>query len=344
MRHWVNFGLLFSFLTLAVSGYWSFSQPFSIATTRLHVVFGITTFVLVGLHLATRLRYFRSQLSFKRRADDRPGRRIPKWGLALVIGLWCGLLMAAWTGQLGTNTLLQQSYEATHRAEIVRASSDGGFLDLGQQVIVSRQAPSQKSKSLPEDDSSAGIAAKMSLNVQFQHQSQPRPALAVWTESVNGSMIETLYLDAELAYSDQPKWYGKTVARNLVLPIWRNRYTLISGVEPSGEVDAFSGATAGHRFTLDDYLQLGQEKEFVLCVEVNQAGDTNAAFDDPVVGQPSVLYTALIELDSDRNYWILELTGHGGGAETSGAIQYDLERLTSAKELVELLLVKITRE
>jgi hypothetical protein len=53
-----------------------------------------------------------------------------------------------------------------------------------------------------------------------------------------------------------------------------------------------------------------------------------------------LLYTAYIEPDSDQPYALLELTGHGGGAETSGAIQYDLDAFTDAKQLIDLLLVK----
>ena len=60
-----------------------------------------------------------------------------------------------------------------------------------------------------------------------------------------------------------------------------------------------------------------------------------------MLGQPSVLYTALIEMDQEQRYWLLSLTGRGGNTEDGGAIQYDLDSLTSARQLVELLLVKV---
>ncbi|MDG2385098.1 MAG: hypothetical protein P8N76_25735 [Pirellulaceae bacterium] len=57
-----------------------------------------------------------------------------------------------------------------------------------------------------------------------------------------------------------------------------------------------------------------------------------------------MLYTAYVKLDDAERDVILELTGHGGEAETNGNVQYDLEGLTTAKELVDLLLVKLERK
>ena len=113
-----------------------------------------------------------------------------------------------------------------------------------------------------------------------------------------------------------------------------------SGVDAEGNVDALSGATSEHSFALDDYLVPGQSQKFVICVEVNLAGDTNETWSDLQIGQPSLLYTAFIKLDESDRYTILDLTGHGGGAESSGNVQYDLEGFTSAKSLIDLLLVK----
>lgn len=144
-----------------------------------------------------------------------------------------------------------------------------------------------------------------------------------------------------MAYSDQPVWSGKSTPRHHILPLWRHRYTLVSGIAPGGKVDAITSATPTHSFTLDDYLALGEGNAFVLCVEVNAPADPNEAYSDPHLGQPSLLYTAYVEMDTSNPYALLELTGHGGGAEQSGAIQYDLGGFTTARELIDLLLVKV---
>ena len=58
LRHWVNFGLLFSFLTLMGSGLLAYLRPFSIVTTRVHLVFGLLTILLVLMHVFSRTKYF----------------------------------------------------------------------------------------------------------------------------------------------------------------------------------------------------------------------------------------------------------------------------------------------
>ena len=322
MRHFVNFGLLFSFLTLAVSGAMAFLRPFSIVTTRVHVVFGLTTFLLVGLHLASRAGYFKRQVAGRQRGP------LPKLWLFGVLAGWVILLGVSIGGKSPATFLLDQSYEARHRAEIVRSSPLSGFLQSSPtQRLVAR---------VPADGSDAAL----SLAIRFAEDLERLPALAVWVETTSGSMIETLYLDDSVAYSDTPHWGGKPTPRHHILPLWRHRFTLVTGIDPSGQVDAVTGATASHSFSLDRYLKLGEENSFVLCVEVNAPHDRNETYPDPLIGQPSLLYTALIELDSGQPYALLELTGHGGGAEKSGAIQYDLENFTSAKRLLDLLLVK----
>ena len=144
-----------------------------------------------------------------------------------------------------------------------------------------------------------------------------------------------------LAYSDQPVWHDIKTARNHILPLWRHRYTMVSGIDPSGEVDGQTGATESHSFKLDPYLVPGEEQKFIVCVEINAPHDPNEAWSDETIGQPSLLYTAYIKVDEGQRYHILELTGHGGGAESSGNTQYDLEGFTSAKELADLFLVKL---
>jgi len=321
-RHIVNFGLLFSFVTLATTGAMAFLLPFSIVTTRVHIVFGLTTAILVGLHLATRVPYFKKQLMPRGKAN------IPQPLLLAIAGAWVGLLATAVAGWAPAELLVEQGYEARHSAQIVRGSPLAGFgsTDHESRLVVRK----------PAEEGDVAI----SLYVGFEKTNGPLPAFAVWAETPTGSMIETLYLDPALAYSSEPDWGGRATPRHHILPLWRHRYTLVSGVDPTGEVDAVTSATPSHSFTLDDYLTLGEGKAFILCVEVNAPRDPNGQYPDEHVGQPSLLYTAYVEPDADNPYALLELTGHGGGAEQSGAIQYDLDGFTSARQLVDLLLLK----
>ncbi len=324
MRHVVNIGLLLSFFTLATTGVMAFVLPFSIASTRVHIVFGLATLVLVALHLLTRLNYFKNQLQLSAKRKGRVSRPA-LFGIAVV---WIGLLMVSIAGREPALLLVEQGYEARNRSEIVRTAPLAGFLDIeGGQRIVAR-APGGE----------ADVA--LSLTIGFGEDVERPPSLAVWAETTTGTMIETLFIDQALAYSANPNWGGESTPRHHILPLWRHRYTMVTGIDPSGEVDAYTAATPTHSFTLDDYLRLQGESTFVLCVEVNAPNDPNEHFADAHLGQPSLLYTAYVDLADGTGYSLLELTGHGGGAEDSGAIQYDLEQVTSAKRLVDLLLVR----
>ena len=320
MRHLVNFGLLLSFLTLAATGILSWLFPFSLPTTRIHLIFGLLTTGCVVAHLAARMRYFAQIL---RRPSSQ---NLTPWHLIGLVAIWGALLAAAFYRWEPARTLVGLSYESRHRAQIVRASPQTGFLDDEHTRLISRQ-PGEK----------ANVA--LTLHLSFPPEIETNPAIAVWAETKTGSMIETLFLDQTLTYSDSVTWHGQQSARHQILPIWRHRYTLFSGLDPLGKVDAFTGATPSHSFSLDDYLQL-DEGSFVLMVEVNAPHDPNATYPDPHLGQPSVLYSAFIDLSTESPYTLLELTAHGGEASKGGTLHYDFSALDSALQLVDLLLVK----
>lgn len=320
LRHWVNFGLLFSFLTLAATGLLAYLQPFSLVTTRVHLVFGGLTLLLVFLHLVSRVPYFVSRTVGRQASGRMMAAILVSWGALLALSLW---------GIWPAKPIMEGSYESRHRVAIVRPSPLAGIAELsGGQRLVGRN-PGE------------GADTAVSLLVRFGDKAQPPPALAIWAESTTGSMIETLYLDRELAYSEDVRWQGRETKRHHLLPIWRHRHTLVTGVDPNGEVDAFTAATPEHAFTLDQYLDSGKEERFVICVEVNVLGDTNEAYEDELLGQPSLLYTALVDASEGGKYQLLELTAHGGEAIKSGALNYDLEGITSARELIDLLLVHV---
>ena len=319
MRHWVNFGLLFSFLTLMVTGVLAYVQPFSIVTTRVHIIFGILTILLVLLHLVVRTRYFTGKLS---------GKSASRGMVAGILLAWSGLLALALGDIWPARQVMTSSYESRHRAEIVRSSPLAGFLetDKTRRFVARRPGP--------------GADTAVSLMLRFREGLEKPPAIAVWAETSTGSLIETLYLDGALAYGESVEWQGIRTQRHKLLPIWRHRHTIISGVDPHGEIDAFTGTTPSHSFSLEHYLTTGDEGGFVLCVEVNAAADANTAFPDTALGQPSLLYTAYIEPGEDPEYALMELTAHGGQAEHGGSLAYDFEGIDSARRLIDLLLVR----
>jgi len=319
MRHWVNFGLVFSFLGLVVTGAMAFALPFSIVTARVHIVFGLLTILLVLLHIGSRTQYFSAKLS---------GKAAARGMVAAVASGSAVILAVAWFDFWPARPIMDASYESRRKAEIVRSSPLAGFLEVDKAHRFVARKPGEE----------ANIA--LSLMVRFRDNLPAPPAMAIWAETITGTIIETLYIDQALAFGEEVNWQGFRTSRHRLLPVWRHKHTVVSGVDPHGEIDAFAGATPEHSFTLDQNLNLEEDSGFVLCVEVNLAGDPNEAYPDAIIGQPSLLYTAYIEPGADNPYTLLELTAHGGMAEENGALGYDFDGIDSARELIDLLLVK----
>jgi hypothetical protein len=331
IRHIANLGLLLAFATLAVTGVMSFVLPFSITTARVHIVFGLVTLVLVGLHLATRVDYFtriaKQSVSFN--AKKKP--QVPRWLVASIVLAWAGLLWVSFMGSRPASDLIAMGYEARRTAEIFRAAPQTAYEQVSETVRVA---------SLSAESGEVIIR----VEVEYRDDLPKQPAAAIWAQStgVPARMIETLYVDQALAYSATPNWNGKPAPRHHILPIWRHQYRDINGVDPTGDTDAVTSATPNHSFSIEQSLA-SEDDEIVICLEFNAHGDPNEAYPDAHLGQPSVLYTALIDLASEQDYYLMSRTAHGGGAETDGQPRYDFEDITTAKDLVEKVLVQIKR-
>ncbi|MBB3208273.1 hypothetical protein FHS27_004101 [Rhodopirellula rubra] len=322
MRHWVNLALLLVFSTLVLTGVLVFLLPFSQTNTRLHVVSGVVCTALIVKHVLGRIPYLRSAFAIRSKVIG------PILRTSVVV-FWGGVLVASVTALPPTNWLMDQSYEVRERLQIVRSSSLVGF----GQTMPHRRIVVRKAK----QDTNASL----SIHLGYSTWLDELPTTAVWVESTTGTMIETLYLDESIAYRDEVSGRDATLRRSDVLPIWRHAYTAVSGVDAKGDVDGMTGATQNHRFELDGYLTPGEDNRFVVCVEVNLPGDVNEQWRDVEWGQPSLLYTALIDVDSETPHAILELTGHGGGLQSDGNIRYDLESVTTARGIVDLFLAKL---
>ena len=331
IRHIANLGLLLAFMTLAVTGVMSFVLPFSITTARVHIIFGLVTLVLVGLHLATRVSYFtrvaKQSVSFK--SKKKP--QVPRGLVGAIVLVWAGLLAVSFYGVRPASDLIAVGYEARHAAQIFRASPQTAYEQVGPAVRVATL-------------SAESGEVLIDVEVQYRDDLGKQPSAAIWAQT-NGyepKMIQTLYVDQALAYSATPNWNGTPTPRHHILPIWRHQYRDVNGVDPTGDTDAVTSATPNHSFSIEQSLT-SDDDEIVICLEFNAHGDRNDAYPDAHLGQPSVLYTALIDLASDQKYYLMSRTGHGGGAEIDGRPRYNFDPLTTAKDLVEKVIVKIVR-
>ena len=350
MKHFVNLALVPFFLTLAVTGILRFVEPFTLVTTRIHIVFGFGVLVLVGLHLAERTAYFMHVIRSAGSRDIRQ-RLVSDKTLAGVLSLWLVLVAAGLWNLPPVNQLIELSYESRHRAVIFRSDPQTVYKPVEDGLRLKRVT-----------DSDASLLIQLDWGPEFPDSfvrpgapfADFRPQVAIWTESQNGSLIETLFLSEKAAFNESFQWSGHEQERVDILPLWRHRYTLKTGVDPDGDQMAFSGATPDHSFSVYSYLKT-DSNPFYLYVEINSPGDPNdfyhadqesdhPGYMRPGLGQPSILYGAYVRPTDKKQYLLLELVGHGGSTSTrDGNIHYDSEQLTSAKQLVEKILVRVQR-
>ncbi|MGJ8657750.1 MAG: hypothetical protein ACSHX6_14980 [Akkermansiaceae bacterium] len=297
--------MLLNFIALVVTGVMRFTLPFSIAVTRVHMLCGFAISLLVAFHIIGRLRQMKSMVK------SRSGSHYPSLIISLVLtGFYWS---AAWFAWPGARQVVDLSYEARHKNEIFREREN---------VVGSVADSSVHTFKLSTEDSSVDVTIDWTeLGVNSEK------SIAIWVETKSGSMIETFHVSESLRFSDDARWEGAEVKRGEVLPIWRNRYTAICGIGPDGVYDAISGPTKNHKFDLKNNLT--SREEFVVFVEINAANDN----------EPSVIYVAMIEPESNNPYTLLSLLGTGEGAFKSGSINYELGSLTTAKQLVEKILV-----
>ena len=72
---------------------------------------------------------------------------------------------------------------------------------------------------------------------------------------------------------------------------------------PDGKIDAVSGATEKHKFSLDANLKTDGEP-FTIFVEVNIPNDPNKKYPDTHIGQPSILYSVYIDPKEPQKYYL----------------------------------------
>lgn len=348
MKHYVNFALLFAFAILVGSAFLRFFEPFSLVVTSIHVVFGTLVLILVGMHLVARLGYFKRMLAAPRKsAPAQP--RGQAWRYLTYTLIPCVyLLLACFFRWKPVPQLLELGHEAKNRAIIFRPETDSAIRHLPTHSEIKRQAPNEASLKIEIEWGSAFDPE------QYFPDTEGRAQIAVWAETRSGTLIETFFVSETSAYSEAPEWAGSEQARVDILPIWRNLFTLVSGVSPSGEVDTYAGATPDHSFSIENNLDADPEG-FYLCVEINAPNDTNsffhpnqdesaAGYTRPGIGQPSLFYSAFIEPEKDQRYYLLDLAGNGGSSsQQSGPVYYNTDEITSAHQLIEKVLVGVQK-
>jgi hypothetical protein len=130
------------------------------------------------------------------------------------------------------------------------------------------------------------------LNLKFEYgvnlsSSAYKNIYVVWIEDTSSSYIQNLYICKKLVNG------GLT---GTALPYWKsNVYPKLS----ESDIDAVTGATnANSDFTISTGLEDTAVKKFTIYFEIDRSFDANDWFTD----QPALLYSAIVNLDSAKEY------------------------------------------
>lgn len=188
------------------------------------------------------------------------------------------------------------------------------------------------------------------------------PSFVVWIEDLKGNYIETLYITKSVGTGifnygepEKGKWIPSQKRYPASLPYWGHKRGVAASDglyipdSTSYLIDGITGATPQTNFDLYTRLTDPELKNFNLLFEVNQTWDfneywTNNKFPDneayKVSCQPSVIYSAQIDLNNRQKEYELKPIGHGHYAGETGELFVDLGTLTTALKIVGKLTLK----
>ncbi len=333
-RKLVSLSVAISFSVLMVTGVLSYFQDYSRATATVHTVFGLLFSIGIAFHFANNFR---------------PISNYVKGKTVFLIAMAMAIFLAAAYFQT-------EPFKSMMDLGAKWKANAGKRLNLSAYEIVEMEL-----------DKEVQLTIDLLRSTHYWH-----PQMAVWVEDTLGNYLKTVFVSKATA---QGLFYGgrskdnfkefdrqKAVVGNYrrvnALPVWSHK----RGVQyedglyvPSNKTplpDAITGATLVDNFQLLSTLE--HHPTFKLKLEINVAFDDNEFYsefdfpDDEVfhngtgqMGQPSIIYETLIDLNDDKNYYLMELIGHGHHSGQNGMIDPDLSTLTTALEIVERIVVGV---
>jgi len=189
------------------------------------------------------------------------------------------------------------------------------------------------------------------------------PLMAIWIEDTTGQFIQTLYVAKSIGKGtfdhgkvESGKWKPGPVRRPAALPYWSHQRGIQASdglYTPAPEnpvIDAYTGPTPQGDFLLKTQTNKDLNKPFRLLFEINQAWDWNDYWttnkypedqDYKTSGQPSVIYSVVINPDQPKNEYKLKAIGHGHYSGDTGELFRDLSNISSALSITEQIKVEL---
>ena len=191
-----------------------------------------------------------------------------------------------------------------------------------------------------------------------------QPQIAIWIEDLDGKYLETLYVTQGVAKQDWKKAPAdptpkEEIRRPESLPHWAHKrgikYNdgLYLPTKDNPLADAVTSATPIKSFKLSSKIE-AKKKEVIIKAEINHSSDFNDYYNKNIdpgseyygggrwgSGQPAVIYAKKLNLTGDEQKHSLEMVGHSSPSGMNGKVYSDISKLTTAKRIVEDIIVNL---
>lgn len=183
------------------------------------------------------------------------------------------------------------------------------------------------------------------------------PQMAIWIEDLSGNYLTTIYVTHSIATQSWTAAGGDR--RKSALPVWCHSRGipypdgLYLPTKKEPVADGISGATPKGSFDVK-LRPVGDLKQFVVKIEVNHSTDWNDHFPKDAKegdvnysggkggsGQPAVVYSAIIDLNSGSKQYTANIVGHSSPDGSDGNIYTDISSLTSALDIIQEIIINI---
>lgn len=338
-RSWASIGLVTALAGMVITGVLSYVLAYSESVAGTHTWFAIAFMSLMVFHLRNNLK------TLIRYVAQHKGKQFLSLsiagGLVLILGVLLALPPFSQVLEFGKNLRKSISVE------------EGSFQVLTTNV------------------GDAGVPIEIELRKGLHYESEPQPLflgltytttpqVAFWLEDLEGRYISTIYVTQKISNGSfiPTDDMFKTVSRPESLPYWAHQRGVSyagNSVMPTAnntDLDGMTGATPLGNYDVRSKLNTDL-RQFKVMMEINRSYDFNDFYskdkypDDKVYsgsgssGQPSVIYSAEINLDENKHTYIMQAIGHGHYSGQDGKLYKNFEGIDTALQLVKRVLIEI---
>jgi hypothetical protein len=338
-RTWVSINLVAALFGMIITGIMSYTLAYSEFIAGVHTWFAIGFTFLMVFHLRNNLKtifnYVKQPL----------GKRFVGASLLVSLVFVVGVLLSL--------------------------PPFNSVLEFGKNLRKSVTVEEGTFQTLTTNIGTEGLPIAIELRKGRHYESDPQPLffgltytavpqVAFWLEDLNGNYINTIYVTQKVSNGSfvSTDDIFNTVTRPESLPYWAHQRGVKYGensVMPgtdNNDLDGVTGATPLGNYAVRSQFA-SKYRQFKVMMEINRSYDFNQYYsknrfpEDPIYsgsgssGQPSLIYSANINLDNEQASYIMKVAGHGHYSGANGNLYTDMTGIDTALELIKRVVIDI---